>query len=746
MAALLGCARPPAQTEAPKAADPPTARRLVLDLLEDGAACAIGHQGVFFDLGDPALAPRMSGLRLDSAKADVRERDGATWLGVHQRTLEFSFVTTEEWPGDSIVVEARVRGGTARSISVSVSGRRLGTLSLKKGETTVVSVRGAGAVALGSNTLTLRMNGVARAGSDQLAEIDWVRVGPRDSEGTYAAPTRADVVATGGVNKQGTRGFSLRSPGSVRCAGFVPKEAVFEALVGATGGEADAEVRWIVDRAEPRVLGRFHVGAPCTEGDAECAKCDDATGRTCATSTRRVALPITGPDNVSEGGSVGFIELIAKTAPKGARVFFGEPRVTVSPDVVPPSPSRARGVVVVIVGSLARESLSLYGGPTPMPELAELASHGTVFMAHRTVTSVASGAVASMLTGQLPAEHGVDEPEARLSEEGTTIATALRQAGIRGAMFTENPTTAAAFGVGRGFETFVSSEGAGRAFEDAARWIAAHKEEPFFVVVHARGGHPPWAISAEDVKELPPAGYAGAVDPLRAGELLARARKSGGRAPSEADKQRMSALYTHAAVAVDSSLGSLVAEVRRAGREADTAWIVTGDVGVDLSARVPFLEDEGLEEPALALPLVTRSVGRSVPRSAVPTSSVDVARSVFAAFGLAPPSALGGEDLRLLGDRGHVPMGRMLVASTTTRFSLRLGGFALLGARDRETKLCVLGAGTGCVADARAAYPIAAEVLHAKGFRVWSEHPHRAPSPRVEPDATLAAALRAWGR
>ena len=67
--------------------------------------------------------------------------------------------------------------------------------------------------------------------------------------------------------------------------------------------------------------------------------------------------------------------------------------------------------------------------------------------------------------------------------------------------------------------------------------------------------------------------------------------------------------------------------VRTIGRDKDTAWIVTGDVGVDAAAHVPFLEDDSLDEGALAVPLVVRGLGRLRARSRRRPTSVDVART-----------------------------------------------------------------------------------------------------------------------
>ena len=137
--------------------------------------------------------------------------------------------------------------------------------------------------------------------------------------------------------------------------------------------------------------------------------------------------------------------------------------------------------------------------------------------------------MASMLTGSPARAHGVSEPDAMLGPNGITIAEAARQAGVVTAMFTANPTTTATYGFARGWETFTArspaEDGPATAvFEDVERWLDGHKEDRFLVVIHARGGHPPWDV-AGDEKDLPPAGYTGSMDAKHAGEVLAKVRR-----------------------------------------------------------------------------------------------------------------------------------------------------------------------------------------------------------------------------
>jgi arylsulfatase A-like enzyme len=459
------------------------------------------------------------------------------------------------------------------------------------------------------------------------------------------------------------------------------------------------------------------------------------------------------------------VELVAKTSSKGARVAFAEAKVTgpidaseVQPASAPPV---ARGVIVVALGSTSRRLLSLYGGSIQLPELSALASNGgIVFEAQRATSSFSSGALGSMLTGVLPREHGASDADATLSPTVFTVAEAARQAGVVTAMFTANPSTTAPYGFARGWETFVPRLPAGEdspavaIFDDVGRWLDAHKNDRFLVVVHARGGHPPWDITSEELKELPPAGYAGSMEPKHAGEALNKARKvGGGRLFADPDRERAFALHGKAVAAHDTALGALVARVRTLGRDKDTVWIVTSDIGIDAAAHVPFLEEETLEEGGLGVPLVLRGL-TPPPRERVSTatSGVDIAPTILEALGLPPPKQLRGQSLWSVAAQRRAVAERPLIAATTTRFSARWGAFAVIGAREREVKICDLSLDPDCVSDMRPSHPLASEALHALAWTELVSKPvdpiRKAPEmpPRAVADGPTSAALRVWGR
>jgi arylsulfatase A-like enzyme len=732
-----GAPAPSALAAEPSAASPPPApSEIVLDVLANLDGCAFGHRGALLDFGDPSMQASLHPGWVGRTDDEAVEHEGATWLRARSRAVTATFY----WPGSggdaadaSAYVEARVRGAAARAVAFAIDGKAVGSASLVKGEARVVLARASTPLTLGpgGHELSMRFIGGSRASTEPLAEIDWVHVGTGDPGEPYAAPTRADVTVDAAVGGKSLRALSLRAPGFVRCSGWIPANATVEvSLATAGGGEADVEARLLRDRRPPVVLGE----ARAARGDSGWAPW---------------SVPITGLDGP---GALASLELVVRRATRGTRVLLGEPRVVAAVGAPPPAPpGPVRSAVLVVLGSESASALAPWGGAHPVPELTRLASGGTTFLAHRAVSSLSAGVMASMLTGLPPLMHHVDDPDSRLPQGPITIEEACRQAGIATAMFTANPTTGDAFGFGRGWDDFVVHDPlenvpSTRVFDDAAAWIEAHKAGRFLVVVHARGGHPPWDATPDELKTMAPDGYLGIVEPRRAAEALAKVRKHPGRFKDE-DRVRAWALYNGAIDAHDAALGRLMAALRATGREDDSVVIVTGDVAAS-EAPVPFGDVDGLDEALLATPLVVRWPGDGAlagRRVDAATSPVDVATTVLDALGLAPPSAFRGADLASVALGRIAPAQRPLVATRAGRFSVRWGPDVLVGARDREARMCDLSLDPACIADVRATSPLALELVRRRALEALAVGPGFAREPIVLDDR-LVATLARWGR
>ncbi len=94
--------------------------RASIDAIAGFDDCALGHRGVLLDLGDPTARAAVE-MRADRGRIESIERDGATWARVVARTVTLTFTASDAaLSGDAEVpvVEARARGGSARSVTV----------------------------------------------------------------------------------------------------------------------------------------------------------------------------------------------------------------------------------------------------------------------------------------------------------------------------------------------------------------------------------------------------------------------------------------------------------------------------------------------------------------------------------------------------------------------------------------------------------------------------------------------------
>ena len=236
------------------------------------------------------------------------------------------------------------------------------------------------------------------------------------------------------------------------------------------------------------------------------------------------------------------------------------------------------------------------------------------------------------------------------------------------------------------------------------------------------------------------------MDPRSAGELLSRSKKPPTRL-ADADRSRAMALYARALTNQDSELGTLLNSLRASKRDEDTMVIVTGDVAMNEVSPTPFSEGDVSDEATLTLPLVVRNPGSpSGVRIKSPTESADIATTILTAFGLTLPRDFIGFDLANVALEPSRYEGRVLVSEGEGKFSVRRGALVLVGAGDRDLRLCDLSLEPACVTDVRATYPLAYEGLRSNAFELlYNRQGVRAREP-APIDSATASALHLWGR
>jgi len=735
----VGCRRSsnvaqPADVGAP-ALPPPVAQssagEIALDMLASSPRCRIEHRGAFIDIGTSEAAWSTPG-HPDLADLPAFERDGATWGRVLDRSQSFTVAIDGSGPA-LVAVRGRARG--AKKAHASVDGKTVGTLVFSPTEDRVaIATNAALTLSPGLHTVTLRWSGPAKK-EEPLAEIDWIRVGAADGETTaFAAPTRRDAVTQVALGGAPRRAFTLMAPAVVRCVAFLPKGASFAADIGSVseGTSGEVEVR-------ARTIG---------SGPAKVL----AKGVATPSAWSGISAQLS---SVATGDALAVIEIAITKGPKQGRVAIAEPRIVRSdaPGKAPPQ-KPANNVVVIIMAGLRSSHLAL-------PSLQKLAHEGVTFRGHRAPSHLASSSVASLVTGLPVPVHALEDAAARLSPRTALIGRTLTPFGVATAMFTEVPTTGPAFGFAHDWTNYAARsplDGPSAAFDEIGKWLETHGDKKAFLIAHARGAHPPWDVTAEALKTLPPENYAGNIDPKHVVAVLAKARRGLLRI-SEADHIRMVALEGNALATQDKKLDAMIETMRANGTLDKTTLIVTGDAPFHIpaaaeprpspSASVSAAPPPPPEAPIdpLAIPLIIRfagghAAGRVV--SAV-TDPTDVGATIVAAFG-GPLEGLAGRDLGTLAIDDELARDVPRLSDDGHGYQLAWGDVRLVGAWERAPRLEPR-VGNDDLRTKRPFEFLAAWGLAAEARAAWLSA--RAKGPGREPatiDPATQAALDSWER
>lgn len=711
------------------------------DLVDHLGDCEIRHQGLSIDMGTPSVGPRRAFTLASPNDLDVVDRGGATFERVTDSRVRLDFWLDEAQP-EGTAIAVRIHGGAARRVAGYVDEHRLGTVRLESDETTVVQFPPARqTLARGRHRLTLRFSGMGRASGEPYAEIDWVRIGLADeASGTYAAPTLRDVVEDFELAGRPRRSLVLRDRSSLRCPMVPAPGAELRVALGFWGsGRADVEVRVVQDGEPPVTMQqrKIHGG-------------DQAKW-----------IPLRIDLGAYAGQLIGLELRVLHTTP-GGRVAFGDPAIELQQDPVEQVPE-AEVAVLVVASGLDRRQIPPWGPIGDLAALGEVSRVATAFMRYRIPTTVPAGVFASLLSGLPPGAHTVEDPSARLPDAVRTVNRIVKEASGRTAFFTGVPTSFAAFGFGSNWDRFeefspVLDVPATEPLKQAARWLEGELErgQPArtLLVVHARGGHPPWDLSRDEVNALEPVEYGGVLDARRGGIVLGRIRGRRLRAHrriSADDWTRLRALQHAALLKQDAALGELIATLKHRGVWDQTLFIFCGDVASGDPPRLPFDPLGELREDRLLVPLVVKFPGPTlrVRESMAPATSVDVARTILGALRLQPPPTSEGEDLYRLALGHEPPAGRAQLATLGPHFAVRMGTWLLQGQFGRVPTLCRLEVDPACSTDVYEENPIAAQATWQAAERaaVSAREPPRRPGEReaASVDADTAAALTVWG-
>ena len=724
----------PAPAPLPQAPGGGSDQTSVLDLLD---TCDVSHKGLSIDVGSPASQTQR--IFAQSFEKDVTplRHGGGSFAEITSRSVDYQFYLSE--PLDALHVSLRIRGKRAGHVAAYVDGKRLGSAKITPDEARVVSFKLANASLVpGRHEVGLRLSAGERGTEGAFAEIEWLRLtSPDAADDQYAAPTFKDIISDVVLQKRPRRSIALRDQSTVRCPLWPAADTRLKSWLGFWGeGSGRAELRVVRQGGEVVTLEQRQI-----EG-----------GESAGWSAIDVPLG-------RFAGELVALEFAVRDAAGVGRVAFGDPALVRARAEAARVPSAAT-VVLIVMSGLRRASVPPWGSVAQLPGFAELVRAGTAFTNFRAPSSVPAAVLASMLTGVSPRVHSLEDQAARLPLGVHTVNEAFKQASGHAAMFTGVPTSFPPFGFDRSWDAHqavspVSDEPAHAPFVLAEAWLKrdleAAPEARRFVLVHARGVHPPWDVPKEEAALMKPEEYDGIVDVRRGGIALGhlRAPTRGTRRLSTDDWTRLRALELAAMKKQDAAFAHLVKTMQQLGLWEQALVVVAGDVAAGEPPSIPYHPAGPLDEGHLNVPLLVKFPGRMLAGKevGVPVTAVDVAQTVLTALGLEAPEVVEGEDLFSLA-AGRLPLaGRPLWATLGPNFATRVGPWRLSGQLGATPHLCELAVDPACVDNLFAGRGFAANSLWK--WTYLAEQAARSKQLATREPASIdpetSAALAVWG-
>ena len=332
---------------------------------------------------------------------------------------------------------------------------------------------------------------------------------------------------------------------------------------------------------------------------------------------------------------------------------------------------RPSSVLLVTIDTLRADYLGCYGRESiATPNIDRLAARGVRFATAIAQVPLTAPSHASILTGAYPQVHKVrDMGGFVLDEKIPTLATLTSRAGFTTAAFVGSAVLHHAYGLGRGFATYVDdmhppkgtkklpgvvAEVRGEVVtERALQWLEKSAGKKFLLWTHYYDPHFPYD---------PPEPYRSRYPKDRYGGEVA---------------------YT------DSSVGRLLDALRERGLADDTLVVLVADHGESLGEHGEYTHGAFLYDSTVRVPLIVAGPGIPSGRVVAPqVRSIDILPTICDLLGLAPGEQAQGVSLVPALVEGHAVGSNYCYLETLYPRS-HLGWSELRGMRTDDWKLVV---------------------------------------------------------
>lgn len=321
----------------------------------------------------------------------------------------------------------------------------------------------------------------------------------------------------------------------------------------------------------------------------------------------------------------------------------------------PAPPPVARHAVLVSLDALGARHVGAYGHASDTtPHLDAIAREGALFESAYTQQLWTLTSHLTMMTGLVPQVHGAGHQ--RPARPGSvTLAQHLKRAGFEtGAYVGAQGYMNARFGVGRGFDTYVTRS-ANKPLDnrEAFAWLRGQakrsREDPahrFFLFLHYYDVHSDAGTRVPYDSPYPERFMPEGVRWQHLGDTaaLGQLRKSG--EVDDEDRQALHALYDAGVFFVDErAIGPLMTLLQDEGLVDETLLAITSDHGDELFEHGSISHQQPYDEAA-RVPLVLRGPGVPAGLKVEPlVGLVDLMPTLMALLGFTPPAQVQGHDL-----------------------------------------------------------------------------------------------------
>ena len=302
-------------------------------------------------------------------------------------------------------------------------------------------------------------------------------------------------------------------------------------------------------------------------------------------------------------------------------------------------------VILIVVDAMRPDRLGAYGFKRPTsPQLDRLADEGLILTNYFVNSNWTRPTTASILTGQLPSEHGVQQQRSRLPKDALTFTSLLQGAGIPTGAVVGNGNAGSAFGLDHGFDYYADTvkhwkglPNAQEVVDLAIPFVEKHKKRPFFLMLFMVDPHDPYHAPDEFETMF--------VEDPSVKLLRTPHWELGNYSP--ATVKRMLATYDGAVRYTDTVLGKFFEQLRTMGVYDKSTILVTSDHGEAFGEHGVFLHSHHFYDEIIRVPMIIRAPGmaRRGGYNHYLFESTDLAPTIVARFGVAPPKGWRGVDL-----------------------------------------------------------------------------------------------------